>query len=195
MQAADGVQCLLDNEATSSDYLSSLSRTDLVEQLWCLQLGIIADDHCQARHRIYFWKMLLRDDLSDELDEPEIILQPAGDAVIDDVTLYCRLDISHQPDCLSSWERLAGQLLMRTRPWLACKLVSKADASCHPLVVGSCFQHAGLLLARPLALHQDRQQQEQHAMQTMQEPIHARQPILMPSTTLMSRSLKGSGMV
>lgn len=142
LQAADGVQCLLDSEATSSDSLSSLSRTDLVEQLWCLQSGIIADDHCPARHRIYFWKMLLRDDLSDELDEPEIILQPAGDAVIDDVTLYCRLDISHQPDCLSSWERLAGQLLMRTRPWMACKLVSKADASCHPLVVGSCFRHA-----------------------------------------------------
>ena len=59
--------------------------------------------------------MLLRDDLSDELDEPEVILQPAGDAVIDDVTLYCRLDISHQPDCLSSWERLAGQLLMSTQ--------------------------------------------------------------------------------
>lgn len=59
--------------------------------------------------------MLLRDTLSDELDALELILQPIGDSVIDNVTLYCRLDISHQPTRLSAWERITGWLNLTPR--------------------------------------------------------------------------------
>ena len=125
LQAAAHVQDLLDSAATSPDHLSTLDWADLVEQLRCLKSCVSADNHSQARNRIYIWKMLLRDDLSDELVEPELILQPAGDAVIDDITVYCRLDISHQPDRLPSWERLAGLLVTRlTGPQTRCNCTS-----------------------------------------------------------------------
>ncbi|KAK9866909.1 hypothetical protein WJX84_006779 [Apatococcus fuscideae] len=106
-QAASAVQALLDDADFSTDFICGSTRAELVERLMCLTTATCVDDHCQARHRIYYWKMLLRDTLSDELDAPDLILQPVGDAVIDEITLFCRLDISHQPDSLSSWERLA----------------------------------------------------------------------------------------
>lgn len=130
------MQDLLDSAATSPDHLSSLKRADLVEQLQCLQSCVSADNHSEARNRIYLWKMLLRDDLSDELDEPELILQPAGDAVIDDITVYCRLDISHQPEGLTSWERLAGlHVTSLTGLHTTCTRHFLTIESCHRLLV------------------------------------------------------------
>ena len=106
--AAAGVDELLDDPAFTADVLRSLTLPGLHQHLASLGQGICVDSHSQARHLIYFWKMLLRDTLSEELAHPELILQPTGDDVIDGITLYGRLDISHQPLRLTSWERLTG---------------------------------------------------------------------------------------
>ncbi len=109
IEAAAGIDDFMDDPALTADRLRSFTLADIGEHLSVLNHGICADGHSEARHKIYLCKMLLRDTLSEELTQPELILQPTGDAVIDEITLYCRLDISHWPLRLVSWERLAGE--------------------------------------------------------------------------------------